>query len=482
MALMSSNLTSGATALDRATVPLSRKPALHISYRIAIDLLMIVEICAVVASAAISHIACTNIFQDNHQSLQPFLIAGLGGGVVIHYILRSRGLYSIRSVRESWRHLGRIVGAIGLSFIVLLVIAFSLNLASNYSRGWLVTWLGLVLLILPLCRLLWTRVVKWLEASGYTARRVALIVSREPAKHVVDHLSNTPGIRLVGIFVDSLSSPRPDAQPNISDLIDIGQHNGIDEVILSDVSRAHVDCLLEAIDVLPVKVWLCASDVSRPILTTAPLGCYNLLQIRPKPISEWAGLLKMIIDYGIGLLALMIFAPVMAAIAVAIKLDSRGPVFFRQRRHGYNHCVINVFKFRTMRVAEDGERIDQARKDDPRVTRIGKVLRRTSLDELPQLFNVLKGEMSLVGPRPHAVAHNRFYAERIARYAHRHCVKPGITGWAQIKGCRGPTEDLDLMRRRIECDLYYVENWSPLLDLRILVLTPFLGFFNRNAF
>ena len=172
----------------------------------------------------------------------------------------------------------------------------------------------------------------------------------------------------------------------------------------------------------------------------------------------------------------------MLAVALAIKLESPGPVFFKQRRHGYNHRLIYVYKFRTMRVTEDGPVVVQAKKDDERITRIGKFLRRSSIDELPQLFNVLKGEMSLVGPRPHAVAHNQHYCERLERYANRHCVKPGMTGWAQIHGFRGPTEDPEKMRRRVEMDLYYIENWSLWLDLKIIALTPFLGFVNRNAF
>jgi putative colanic acid biosynthesis UDP-glucose lipid carrier transferase len=168
-------------------------------------------------------------------------------------------------------------------------------------------------------------------------------------------------------------------------------------------------------------------------------------------------------------------------IAALIKLDSPGPVLFRQRRHGYNHRIIDVYKFRTMSVQENGTHVQQARKDDPRVTRMGRLLRRTSLDELPQLLNVLTGEMSLVGPRPHALAHNQLYAEQLDRYANRHRVKPGITGWAQINGFRGPTEDPEKMRQRVQLDLHYIENWSIWLDLKILVLTPFLGFIHRNA-
>jgi exopolysaccharide biosynthesis polyprenyl glycosylphosphotransferase len=191
---------------------------------------------------------------------------------------------------------------------------------------------------------------------------------------------------------------------------------------------------------------------------------------------------KLALDYVVGSICLVLLAPLMLAIAIAIRIESRGPALFRQRRHGYNHDIIDVYKFRTMHVVENGDRIEQARKNDSRVTRLGKFLRRTSLDELPQLFNVLKGQMSLVGPRPHAVAHNEYYGDLLERYSNRHRVKPGMTGWAQIRGFRGPTEDPEKMRRRVEHDLHYIENWSVGLDLKILALTPFVGFINRNAF
>jgi putative colanic acid biosynthesis UDP-glucose lipid carrier transferase len=170
-------------------------------------------------------------------------------------------------------------------------------------------------------------------------------------------------------------------------------------------------------------------------------------------------------------------------IAAAIKSSGAGPVFFRQHRLGFNNDEFVVLKFRTMRVAEDDPRtISQATRRDPRVTRLGAFLRRTSLDELPQLFNVLRGEMSLVGPRPHAMAHNRQYAEILDQYLGRHRVKPGITGWAQVNGLRGETDTLEKMRQRVQYDLYYIDNWSLWFDLRILALTPFVGFVNKNAY
>lgn len=198
-------------------------------------------------------------------------------------------------------------------------------------------------------------------------------------------------------------------------------------------------------------------------------------------ISGWKGVLKDIEDKVLGSLALIAASPVMALIAIAIKLDSAGPVFFRQRRHGLNHKVFWVWKFRSMRVMEDGKDVVQAYAGDPRVTRIGALLRKTSLDELPQLFNVLSGDMSLVGPRPHVLIHNDRFSGIVPEYAKRHTVKPGMTGLAQISGLRGPTENPDLMRQRVETDLYYIANWSIGLDLKILALTPFLGFMNKNA-
>jgi putative colanic acid biosynthesis UDP-glucose lipid carrier transferase len=288
----------------------------------------------------------------------------------------------------------------------------------------------------------------------------------------------------VGVFDETGADSQGKSRATIADLISIGQRNLIDEVViaLANAPQPQTARLVDVLSVLPVDVWLCPAEFKMPILGTSRLGALSLLQVKPKPIRDWGYALKLALDYVLGVISLIVFAPVMLAVAVAIKLDSPGPVLFKQRRHGYNHRLIHVYKFRTMRVTEDGPHVPQARKDDERVTRIGKFLRRTSIDELPQLFNVLKGEMSLVGPRPHAVAHNQLYCARLERYANRHCVKPGMTGWAQIHGFRGPTEDPEKMRKRVQMDLYYIENWSISLDLKIIALTPFVGFVHRNAF
>ena len=201
-----------------------------------------------------------------------------------------------------------------------------------------------------------------------------------------------------------------------------------------------------------------------------------------KPISEWQEIAKDMTDKILSLTLLIVTLPFTALIALAIKLDSPGPVFFIQQRHGYNHQTINVFKFRTMTVLQDGEEVKQAVKNDDRVTRVGAFLRKTSLDELPQLLNVLNAEMSLVGPRPHALVHNNYYSNVLDKYAKRHKVKPGITGLAQIRGLRGETDTLDKMRQRAEADVYYIDNWSFWMDLKILVKTPLSLLRHRDVY
>ncbi|HDO52130.1 MAG TPA: exopolysaccharide biosynthesis polyprenyl glycosylphosphotransferase, partial [Rhizobiales bacterium] len=198
--------------------------------------------------------------------------------------------------------------------------------------------------------------------------------------------------------------------------------------------------------------------------------------------SEWDHIAKAVLDYAGGAILLVLLSPLMALIALAIKLESPGPVLYRQLRHGYNQRVISILKFRTMTVTEDASSFRQASRNDARVTRVGRALRRASLDELPQLINVIRGEMSLVGPRPHPLKLNSEFEKRVQKYANRHKVMPGITGLAQINGCRGGTETDEKMKERISHDLDYIKNWSILLDIQILMLTIFSVIRSDNAY
>ena len=236
---------------------------------------------------------------------------------------------------------------------------------------------------------------------------------------------------------------------------------------------------------VPVDLQLAPEQIGfrladRPQLNLAGVP---MLTVFEKPLSGWNYLIKGVEDRALGVLMTIVAAPVLLLIALAIKLDSPGPVLFRQQRFGFNNKIFTVYKFRTMydRPGEE-ESVPQATRNDPRITRVGRLLRRTSLDELPQLFNVLQGTMSLVGPRPHAVAHNEAFAAAVREYYARHRVKPGITGWAQVNGFRGETDTREKLERRVEYDLYYIDNWSLQLDLKIILMTLLVGFVNRHAY
>ncbi len=295
-------------------------------------------------------------------------------------------------------------------------------------------------------------------------------------------------VRIVGVFDDrgdERSSPMCEGVPKlgtVDDLVEFARQTRVDLVIFSlpISAEGRILQMLKKLWVLPVDIRLSAHTNKlrfRP-RSYSYIGNVPVLDIFDRPIADWDVVMKWLFDKIVGTLALICLAPVMLAVAIAIKLDSKGPIFFKQRRYGFNNEVVEVYKFRSMY----SEHADPAAKklvtrDDPRVTRVGRFIRRTSLDELPQLFNVVfTGNLSLVGPRPHAVhakAEDHLYDEAVDGYFARHRVKPGITGWAQINGWRGETDSKEKIQRRVEHDLYYIENWSILFDIYILARTPF---------
>jgi Undecaprenyl-phosphate glucose phosphotransferase len=277
----------------------------------------------------------------------------------------------------------------------------------------------------------------------------------------------------------------------VDDLVDYARKTQLDLVIFTVPLSAETRLLqmLSKLWVLPIDIRL-AANTSRLRLrprSYSYLGSVPVLDLFDKPMADWDLVVKWLFDRVVGALLVAALSPVMAAVAVAIKLDSRGPVFFRQKRYGFNNELIEVFKFRSMYVDQcDAAAAKLVTKDDPRVTRVGRFIRKTSLDELPQLLNVvLKGDLSLVGPRPHALhakAANQLYDQVVDGYFARHKVKPGITGWAQINGWRGETDTQEKIQRRVEHDLYYIEHWSVFFDLQILAATPLALFKTENAY
>jgi putative colanic acid biosynthesis UDP-glucose lipid carrier transferase len=270
------------------------------------------------------------------------------------------------------------------------------------------------------------------------------------------------------------------------ELVDLIRRERVEEILLLVNHRetAWIGALMDQLRVVPARVCLVPDEtisgfLKRPLVL---IGAAHAVELRGAPLTAAQRAAKRALDLAASMAALVFLSPVFVGVALLIRLDSRGPVFFRQRRIGYNGQPFQIVKFRTMTTLDDGAVVLQACRGDRRVTRVGAFLRRYSLDELPQLLNVLQGEMSLVGPRPHALVHDAEYGLAITGYAARHNVKPGITGWAQVNGWRGETAQLGLMVRRVEHDLWYVENWSLWLDVRILFATVFVAAGGKNAY
>jgi Undecaprenyl-phosphate glucose phosphotransferase len=305
------------------------------------------------------------------------------------------------------------------------------------------------------------------------------------------------GVEIIGLFDDrgdNRSGTEIAGQRKlgtVDDLVEFGRRTRVDLVIFSlpISAEGRILQMLKKLWVLPLDIRLAAHTNKlqfRP-RSYSYIGKVPVIDVFDRPIADWDVVMKWLFDKIVGGLALIVALPVMALIALAIKLDSRGPVLFRQKRYGFNNDLIDVYKFRSMYIDKsDATAATLVTKDDPRVTRVGRFLRKASLDELPQLFNVVfKGNLSLVGPRPHAVnakAEARLYADAVDGYFARHRVKPGITGWAQINGWRGETDTQEKILKRVEHDLYYIENWSVLLDLDILARTPFALLKTENAY
>ena len=377
----------------------------------------------------------------------------------------------------------------------LLMLGFLAGLLDEVSRGWVVLWLLLGLFGLIAVRAL-TRlqVMRW-QRAGRLTLKIVVIGAGEHGRRLIEHLRvREPHVDIIGLFDD-----RRDRIPDfvagypvlgtVDDLLLFVRRQRVDQVVLALPWSAEERLLawLKKLKTLPMDIRLCPdiSNLELPHRGVSQLGGVPVLTVSERPIAGWDKVVKSLEDRLLASLILFLILPLLLAVAVAIRLTSPGPVFFRQRRYGFNNEVIEIFKFRSMysdHCSTGPGPVPQATRHDDRVTPLGRILRRTSLDELPQLINVLRGDMSIVGPRPHAVAHHEEYARLIDEYLARHKVKPGITGWAQVNGLRGETDTLDKMQRRVEHDLYYIENWSLAFDLRIILKTILVGFSHPNAY
>jgi Undecaprenyl-phosphate glucose phosphotransferase len=380
------------------------------------------------------------------------------------------------------RHLVRIAAALGLAGIVL-VAAISLlgPIESDEALGqWFQIAVGA---LLALHGVWWLMVDRW-RRQGRLSPNVVIVGANANAEKVIAAALKSGEIAILGIFDDRLARAPRDilGVPVLGDTDALLGHRilpAVDRIVITvtGAARSRIRDLIARLGVLPNEVSLLV-DIDGEAARAAAvsrIADWSLNRVSGHEQNERKAFIKRAQDVVIGTLALICAAPVMLAVAVAIKLDTPGPVFFRQRRHGFNNEAIRVWKFRSMRhEAADATASRQITADDDRVTRVGRFIRKTSLDELPQIFNVLKGEMSLVGPRPHAIGMKSGDVESarlVAEYAHRHRMKPGITGWAAVNGSRGPVDTAELVRRRVQLDLEYIERQSFWLDLWIIAIT-----------
>ena len=431
--------------------------------------------------------------------IQRYLVIILAVATLSTFAFQIAGIYELQAFRNYEKQYVRLASAWSVVFLIIIGAAFFAKSGEMFSRLWFGGFYvsGLALLVISRTMLCYL-VRRWTRAGRFT-RRTVIVGGGEPGAHVIDelHRQKDSDVEIIGLF-DDRGDDRSDTDcvgerklGSVDDLLEFGRRTRIDLVIFSLPISAEVRILqmLKKLWVLPLDIRLAAHTNKlkfRP-QSYSYIGNVPLIDMHDRPIADWDVVVKWLFDKIIGSIMLVVALPMLATIAIAVKLDSRGPVLFKQRRYGFNNDLIEVYKFRSMYAdATDATANQQVTKEDPRVTSVGRLIRKASLDELPQLFNVVfKGDLSLVGPRPHAVntkAEARLFADVVDGYFARHRVKPGITGWAQINGWRGETDTQEKIQRRVEHDLDYIENWSLLFDLLILARTPFALIKSANAY
>jgi Undecaprenyl-phosphate glucose phosphotransferase len=452
------------------------------------------------AAAATIGLAVYLVYVERDAGLDAFYAVPLiAGSLLAVLLIQFSGGYSIAALRGTGPQLGRVLAAWTFVFAAMAIAAFLAKAGDAFSRVWFATWYFSGFAAFFLFRTALSAAVRRWTAEGLLERRAVVVGGGQPAEQLIRALEKEPDsdIRICGIFDDRRDSRSPAVVAGypklgtVAELVEFGRMARVDLLIVSlpITAESRLLQLLKQLWVLPVDIRLSAHTNRlrfRP-RTYSFVGKVPFLDVVDKPIADWDVVAKWLVDHVAGGLLLLAALPVMALTALAIKLDSKGPVLFKQRRYGFNNELIEVYKFRSMYVDKaDAGAARLVTRNDPRVTRVGRFIRKTSLDELPQLINVVfRGNLSLVGPRPHAVqakAADRLYDEVVDGYFARHRVKPGITGWAQINGWRGETDTSEKIQHRVEHDLYYIENWSVLWDLYIIALTPIRLLRTENAY
>jgi putative colanic acid biosysnthesis UDP-glucose lipid carrier transferase len=463
------------------------------SRQVASDVVGFADVCAITIGSLLPGIIYSQVggLVTNWVLLTQ---SSLTAAIVVHMVLRLNGMYETVKMHDFPSSPGKLFLATLLGMVAVLGLGVPHAIRDGHSWIWFLVAMSASYMLILVNRSVAKPLLAHLTAAGKFDQRIAVFGAGNIARRVHDHLSRPDvGIYFAGVYDDRAGEDRLNPEGltvtgRLDDLLKTAREDKIDQIVIALPSAAdrRIADVAKKLEQLPVSVHI-VTHISSDLVDEGPahkvssIGPVGLLDVKKKPLADWSPLVKRLEDIVVGSFLLLVTLPLWPLIALAIKLESRGPVIFSQRRRGLNLRTINMYKFRTMTVTEDGNTIEQAKPGDQRVTCIGRILRRTSMDELPQLINVLKGEMSLVGPRPHALAHDEHYGELVDSYVNRHQMKPGMTGLAQVRGFRGQTATTDKMEARINSDIDYIRNWSFGLDMKILVQTIWAVVTGKNA-
>jgi Undecaprenyl-phosphate glucose phosphotransferase len=468
----------------------TRRKRNNISPEIVVGLTKAFDFCAIFGAGLAAYgIYVTNVLGGTDIFLNYLTAALLGALLFVLGFQIAGGYVFARFSSLDWQ-LARSVGVWGSVLLLFLLAGFVLKVSDNYSRGWALLWAASAIGFVAAERLALRSMIGIWTRESKLVKTVAIVGGGEPAARLIAKLQAAESsIEIVGLFAPDSAAGR-EAAGGADELMRLARRRPIDEIVIAlPLDQVEtIGRLVQKFIVLPVDLRLSAEAMQAafPVCGISYIGGVPAIKLADRPLKHWNAVAKWLEDKLVGGALLLLLAPVMAAIALLVKWDSPGSVFFVQERFGYDNRAIRVLKFRTMYV-DRGDAVGARAtvRGDPRVTRVGRVLRAFSLDEFPQLFNVLKGEMSLVGPRAHPLGmriENRLYDDVVGDYPRRHRVKPGMTGWAQINGLRGEVDSPEKARQRVLYDLYYIDNWSIGLDIKILCLSLKAFFDRRNAY
>ena len=475
------NSASSFTRAARSSAPRWRLP---VAYRAIPSIALGIDIALIAASAFGGEALYHSVPVGFAGELSHTTAAAMFVAVLFVAAMRVQKLYDptrlivmddqVRSALSAW------CGA----FLILASGVFTWGVSKDLSRGDILIFWALGALGLIAHRAFWRIALPRALESGALRGRTVVSLSAEDAipQRLVENLTRH-GYHMVAHF--HIPEGEPFAEDVVDNIISMCRTSEIEEVVLfvNPERMSNLRAIARRLRVLPLPVTFVPVGALSQLFQRAhsDIGDTVAIELQRAALSPAEQILKRVVDVVISVFALALLSPLMVVVAIAIKLDSDGPVLFRQTRHGFNGKPFGIYKFRSMRVMEDGDFVRQAQRQDDRVTRVGYWIWRLSIDELPQLFNVVRGDMSIVGPRPHAAAHDRYFGTTIEKYAFRHHVKSGITGWAQVCGARGETDTLEKMQRRVDLDLWYINNWSIWLDVSILIRTIFVVIARENA-